>query len=64
MCARVCAFSSSPEYHFAKEQAAAILAQHEAQSAQQQAAAEAKVSEAEAIARETIVKHQVDKQSP
>lgn len=47
-------------WRVAKEQAAAILAQHKAESAKQHAAAEAKASEAEAIARETILKHQVD----
>ena len=37
-----------------------MLAQHEAESAKQQVAAEARASEAEAVARETITKHQVD----
>ena len=37
-----------------------MLAQHEAESAKQQVAAEARALEAEAVARETITKHQVD----
>ena len=37
-----------------------MLAEHETESARQQMAAEARASEAEAVARETLVKHQVD----
>lgn len=44
----------------AKEQAAAMLAEHETESARQRMAAESRALKAEAVARETIVKHQVD----